>query len=358
MLDYDILGDIHGQGELLERLLLTLGYERIDGVYKASDVPGARPRMAVFLGDFIDRGPENRRVVEIVRRMVEAGHALAVMGNHELNAIAYHTRHPQTGEPLRPHTEKSSAQHRRFLDEFPLDGEETRDVIGWFRTLPLFLELDSSLGREDRGGLCDPACDDGSSGRRLRLVHACWDQASVDHLRERLGDPPRLDDASLVESTTNGTLAFEALETLLKGPEIPLPGEVALVDKDDHPRRRVRYRWWATARTYRQAAMVAPEQRSAVPDRPLPEGMRRAPYAADAAPVFVGHYWLQGEIRPLRHNVACLDFSVGKGGPMVAYRWRPADQDCREPPLRVSQFVAVRPSSDRLGLPLRSSADA
>jgi hypothetical protein len=37
------------------------------------------------------------RSVDTVRRMVDAGAALAVMGNHELNAIAWHTpdsRHP------------------------------------------------------------------------------------------------------------------------------------------------------------------------------------------------------------------------------------------------------------------------
>ena len=37
---------------------------------------------------------------------------------------------------------------------------------------------------------------------------------------------------------------------------------------------------------------------------------------------FVGHYWLSGP-RPklLRHNVACLDWSVAKGGFLCAYRW-------------------------------------
>ena len=38
--------------------------------------------------------------------------------------------------------------------------------------------------------------------------------------------------------------------------------------------------------------------------------------------MFVGHYWLSGP-RPtlLRHNVACLDWSVAKGGFLCAYRW-------------------------------------
>ena len=47
-----------------------------------------------------------------------------------------------------------------------------------------------------------------------------------------------------------------------------------------------------------------------------------APYSADAKPVFIGHYWLSAT-RPalLAANVACLDYSVAKGGFLCAYRW-------------------------------------
>ncbi len=41
-----------------------------------------------------------------------------------------------------------------------------------------------------------------------------------------------------------------------------------------------------------------------------------------AKPVFVGHYWLSAQ-RPelLADTVACLDYSVAKGGLLCAYRW-------------------------------------
>lgn len=45
----------------------------------------------IFLGDFIDRGPKIRETLQIVRAMVDAGTALAVMGNHEYNAICFHS---------------------------------------------------------------------------------------------------------------------------------------------------------------------------------------------------------------------------------------------------------------------------
>jgi hypothetical protein len=61
-----------------------------------------------------------------------------------------------------------------------------------------------------------------------------------------------------------------------------------------------------------------------------------APYPADAKPVFIGHYWLSAT-RPtlLAENVACLDFSVAKGGMLCAYRWE------REKKLTNEHFVWV-----------------
>ncbi len=53
----------------LEGLLIKLDYEMKDGFYQHNN------RNAVFVGDFIDRGTQNRRVVEVVRGMVENGHA-------------------------------------------------------------------------------------------------------------------------------------------------------------------------------------------------------------------------------------------------------------------------------------------
>jgi len=80
---YDLIGDIHGHADELVQLLETLGYEKAQGSYRHPD------RRVIFLGDFIDRGPKIRQVLEAVRPMIEAGHAQAVMGNHELNALAY-----------------------------------------------------------------------------------------------------------------------------------------------------------------------------------------------------------------------------------------------------------------------------
>jgi hypothetical protein len=84
----DIIGDVHGHADKLEALLRLMGYRETAGAWRHPE------RMAIFVGDFIDRGPAQVRSVDIARRMVDAGAALAVMGNHELNAIAWHTADP------------------------------------------------------------------------------------------------------------------------------------------------------------------------------------------------------------------------------------------------------------------------
>ncbi len=58
MTSYHIIGDIHGHAEKLEALLQHLGYTKNDGIYQQDSAK------VVFLGDFIDRGPHQRRVID------------------------------------------------------------------------------------------------------------------------------------------------------------------------------------------------------------------------------------------------------------------------------------------------------
>jgi hypothetical protein len=42
-------------------------------------------------------------------------------------------------------------------------------------------------------------------------------------------------------------------------------------------------------------------------------------YRSDAPPVFFGHYWLRGAPILQPANALRLDYSVGLGGPLMAY---------------------------------------
>jgi hypothetical protein len=284
---YDLIGDIHGHADALERLLARLGYSRQKDVYRHPN------RQAIFLGDFIDRGPQIRETLEIVRPMIDSGAALSVMGNHELNALAFHTPDPtKPGEHLRPHNEKNSHQHAETVRQ--VSAGELASYLDWFRTLPLWLDLDG-----------------------LRVVHACWDETRM----AKISGP--VTDEFLYSACLSGGSLFEPVEAILKGKEVRLPPGATFRDKDGHERLATRVKWYEApdGHTYRTYAMASEPIHS---DQPLPAEIVHAavPYPADAKPVFVGHYWLSG-LRPelLRRNIACVDWSVAKGGFLCAYRW-------------------------------------
>ena len=292
MQGYDIIGDIHGHHRTLEALLGQLGYVVSDRVWRHSS------RKVVFLGDFIDRGPGQQETLAIVRPMVDQGAALAVMGNHEFNAIAWATIDPASGDYLRPHSEKNRGQHEVFLDTFE-DAPAYADAIDWFRNLPLWLDLGN-----------------------FRVIHACWEQGLIDRIREEQDGSDQLGDDLLIAAGRRGTWQYDAIETLLKGKEIPLPEGGAFHDKDGNERHNIRVRWWdGAAGTYRDAFMGPASARTHIPDDPI-DCDHLVEYAHDFPPVFIGHYWLEGELVPLAPNIACLDYSVAKpGGSLVAYSW-------------------------------------
>ncbi|MDQ2721608.1 MAG: metallophosphoesterase [Bacteroidota bacterium] len=80
---YDIIGDIHGHASTLKELLHKMNYKEVNSVWQH---PG---RKIIFVGDYIDRGPAIRETLNIVRTMTEKNMAIALMGNHEYNALAY-----------------------------------------------------------------------------------------------------------------------------------------------------------------------------------------------------------------------------------------------------------------------------
>jgi hypothetical protein len=291
---YDIVGDIHGHARPLEDLLQKMGYECRDGIFRHES------RIAVFVGDLVDRGPAQRETVGIVRRMCDAGSAMIVMGNHEFNAIAYATPDETNGGYLRPHTPKNRGQHEAFLEAYGDDPTAYRDVIDWFKTMPLWLDLDG-----------------------IRVIHACWDRAWIDRIKNEFPAAPFVPPDMLDRAASKGTWEYEALETLLKGREVALPVGHVYHDKEGNPRDAIRVRWWdETAETFREAYMGPESHRDQVPHHDI-GGAHLVDYAAGEPPVVLGHYWLEGVPEPLSSNIGCVDYSIAKpGGRLVAYRWR------------------------------------
>ncbi len=64
------IGDVHGCYEELETLV--------------GQLPVSEDSMVVFLGDYIDRGPNSRRVVETILELQTRCRVMCMLGNHEL----------------------------------------------------------------------------------------------------------------------------------------------------------------------------------------------------------------------------------------------------------------------------------
>lgn len=287
----DIIPDIHGQAAKLRLALQNLGWHWTGSTWRHPEPD----RHIVFLGDFIDRGPENGAVIRMVRELMDAGRAQAIMGNHELNAIHFHTDDPDTGAPLRMHNKHNLEQHESFLREFPLGASQTKDVLDWMRGLPLFIESEG-----------------------FRAVHAAWIQPAIDDLRRQTGAGVLSED-QLIRAGRKGDALYDLAEAVAKGPEARLPHPHSFEDKAGKVRHHVRVKWWAgDAQNWRQVAMSVPDINQ-LPDAPLPYDLKRTIYPTNDKPVFFGHYWMSGQPELQSANALCLDYSAGSDGPIVTY---------------------------------------
>ena len=322
---FDIIGDIHGCATDLVDLLSAMGYEQ------SGDGPYRHPRReAIFVGDLIDRGPDQLRVLQTVKAMVDAGSARMVLGNHEFNALAYAAEWPAgSGRYLRAHDDpddersvKNEDQHKAFLTQ--LTEDERAGYLDWFGTQPLWLDLGD-----------------------VRVVHACWHQGSIDVVRTALGGNRFTEFDQLVDASTAGHPLYTAVETLLKGPEISLTahGHPPYRDKDGYSRKRARVRWWNNgASTLRDLAEMGGGFSIAegvpYPELPATEvsAEHRSHVYEHPIPVFYGHYWRRGKPERLHDwtdYTACVDFSAVKGGALTAYRWS------GEPRIDADNYVTV-----------------
>lgn len=286
---YDLIGDIHGHCATLQKLLIKLGYKEQESVWQHPT------RKIIFVGDYIDRGPQIRETLQLVKSMTDAGHAIALMGNHEYNAVAYATK-DGNGDYLRKRNATHLKQHSATLDQFANYAEEWQGYLKWFKTLPLYADLGE-----------------------LRAVHACWDVEHIAWLKEN--NYTTLTGELLQQAHQKNTRANEVIEETLKGKELNIPSKFVWYDKDAHARTANRIKWWVekTNASYGDLLFSCPPEMAG--DK-VPDDLAINIYPSDAPPVFVGHYWLDHPEPVLQSsNVVCLDYSVAKDGFLVAYRW-------------------------------------
>lgn len=287
---YDLIGDIHGHAKELKQLLAKLDYDEKKGLYQHPH------RKAIFVGDLINRGPDSKEVLEIVRPMVQSGHAKAILGNHELNLMAFYCL-DDYNKPLYNHSIRNMIQLFPIFESFKNAEAEMHEYIDWMFSLPLFLEFED-----------------------FRVVHACWHQDSIDFVRKNFPHR-RFNRELLIKACQSRGPENKAVNVLLKGIEIPLPKNKA-VDADSVRRGYMRVKWWENhqGKTYKEMSV---QSKLNPPNYKIPDNLINidVTYPTEADPVFFGHYSLNTAPTLLQTNVCCLDFDVVKTHRITAYRW-------------------------------------
>jgi len=147
----DVVGDVHGEFAALHALRGQLGYD--------SDGYHPQGRTLVFLGDLCDRGPDSVGVILLVQRLVYAGRALCILGNHELNLLRGDAK-DGSGWFFDAQLPGDS----RYLPFARPSDAERQQILAFLRGLPLALERDD-----------------------LRVVHAAWQDAEIAIARQAIG---------------------------------------------------------------------------------------------------------------------------------------------------------------------------
>ncbi len=294
----DIVGDVHGELEALRGLLAKLGCDP-----EAATV--ARP--LVFVGDLVDRGPDSPGVVKLVQRLVEAGVAHCVAGNHELNLLCLQEKEGN-GWFL------GHRDHYRGVafDSEPVVPEEADALLAFLATLPVVLE------RSD-----------------LRVVHACYDPRAMAQV-PREGDLAdlalaaeesvvgHLREAGLLDASRKERAKYGRFRDRAVVPKRPLPASLAVT---------------LAEQAYNPYRVLTSGKEEAIPDdeplffvggkwRVVERSRWWRRYEEEPA-VVVGHYWRRrggeglgkrnvwDDVRPFgwagpRGNVFCVDYSVGR----------------------------------------------
>ena len=129
---FDIIGDIHGCFDELVELLKELGYKISTQPNGETVVEPPQSRKAIFVGDFVDRGPKVAEVLRLVMGMQKTGAALCVPGNHDVKLVR-----ALRGKNVNPthgladslsQLEKTSTEFKTQITEF-LDGLVSHYVL-------------------------------------------------------------------------------------------------------------------------------------------------------------------------------------------------------------------------------------
>ena len=133
-----IIPDLHGCAETLQTVL-------------DQQIKPAKTDHLIFLGDYIDRGPDSKGVLDVIMKMQEEGYRVtALKGNHEASCInaweADKNKKNFLGIKTKTHLQKDWERFggKQTLDSFHVQwpAQIPEKYIHWMKTLDYYVETD------------------------------------------------------------------------------------------------------------------------------------------------------------------------------------------------------------------------
>jgi hypothetical protein len=229
--------------------------------------------------------------------MVEAGSALAILGNHEYGSILYHIK-DDNGTFMSRHISGNRNQIQKTLTVYKDFSEEWQGHLKWMRTLPFFLDLGE-----------------------IRIAHAYWNDNEIAALKEYLPEGI-LKKKFLREMHKKRPDMAVIVYKLLKGLEFKCPKDLIIKCSKGLSRKIFTLNWWTNPvdKTFRQLYFG---NKFILPDYHFPIELAPSyePYSEELPIVFFGHYCLSEGPEIVQKNICCLDSCVVTSGKLSAYRW-------------------------------------
>ena len=206
----DFIGDIHGNYNHLIQLLIKLGYQKSNNLFVHPK------RIPVFLGDYINRGPDSLEVLNLISNMQKSGLAYALMGNHEFNFLAYHFKN-ERGEYFRPNNERYYgyiASSKKPIDE----SGRLDEFINWMTELPLIIK-----------------------GELFNAVHAQWNKSLELYLMKF--NLKKMDELTMQFIYNNENL-LNTISDIIRGNEFELTSDFKQRYGLKIQDKKLRFLWW------------------------------------------------------------------------------------------------------------------
>jgi hypothetical protein len=296
-------GDIHAHFKEWHDLARYYGFE-YDPVENVFSHP--KGYLMGIIGDFTDRGPDNKKVIDALRKMTapDRRSAIVLLGNHEINNVHMFTTNPLTRGYLRPWIRRNLRQNETFRTEKDRDVNKLWwwETLEWMKTLPIY-------------------CDMG----RVKAIHACYWPSAIEYLQDNDFKFMTRDGCLTTEGwqarSDPASMAHRAISILTTGLDIPLPSGHTIMDNQREPRRAERWAHWKeNPLTYGE--LYVNGFREPWADTLIPEGFSLPATAqlirsdidtrlgADEKVLF-GHFGLRSEHpAPLSDQFTCLCFGI------------------------------------------------